>query len=46
MIKKLRKLRQMLCRHDWKTTKFQALVPGVGQQCTKCGAQRQIYPFR
>lgn len=41
-----KKLRQMLCRHDWQTTRFQALVPGIGQQCTKCGKHRQIYPFR
>jgi hypothetical protein len=42
----LRTIREWLCRHDWQTTKFQALVPGIGQQCTKCGKHRQIYPYR
>jgi hypothetical protein len=41
-----RKLRQMLCRHDWQTTKFQALVPGIGQQCSKCGKHRRVYQSR
>lgn len=39
-----RKMRMHFCAHDFQTTKFQALVPGIGQQCTKCGKQRQIYP--
>ncbi len=39
----LRRIRQWLCAHDWQVTKFQALVPGIGQQCTKCGKQRQVY---
>lgn len=38
-----RRIREWLCRHDWQTTKYQALVPGIGQQCTKCGKHRQIY---
>lgn len=41
-----RKLRQALCRHDWQTTKFQALVPGIGQQCSKCGKHRRVYQSR
>ena len=39
----LKKIRQMICRHHWQTTKFQALVPGTGQECTECGKHRQIY---
>ncbi len=39
----LRKIREWLCRHDFQTTPYQALVPGIGQQCTKCGKQRRIY---
>jgi hypothetical protein len=38
-----KRLRQFLCSHEWKATRFQALVPGLGQQCTKCGKQRQVY---
>lgn len=41
-----RKLWQMLCSHDWQATKFQALVPGIGQECTKCGKQRRVYQER
>ena len=40
----IKKIRQSLCCHNWQTTRYQALVPGVGQECTKCGKQRQIYP--
>lgn len=39
----LRKLRQMICRHDWQVTKFQALVPGTGRECKKCGKQTRTY---
>ncbi|KII16298.1 hypothetical protein [Phaeobacter sp. S60] len=39
----LRKLKPMICSHDWRATKFQALVPGIGQECTKCGKQRRVY---
>ncbi|WP_260003816.1 hypothetical protein [Leisingera caerulea] len=39
----LRKIREWLCRHDFQTTRYQALVPGTGQQCTKCSKQRRIY---
>ncbi|MFV1535247.1 hypothetical protein VWX96_17060 [Phaeobacter sp. A90a-4f] len=39
----LRKIKPMICSHDWRATKFQALVPGIGQECTKCGKQRQVY---
>lgn len=43
MKRMFKKIRRRLCRHDWKTTRFQALVPGTGQECTKCGAHRRIY---
>ncbi len=38
----LTKLRQMICRHEWRMSKFQALVPGIDQICTKCGKRRHI----
>jgi hypothetical protein len=38
------KIRQWFCRHDWKMTRFQALIPGNGYRCTKCGKQEQFYP--
>lgn len=30
-------IRQWFCRHEYRLTKFQALVPGASYQCTKCG---------
>lgn len=35
-----RKIRQMLCRHNWVFSRFQALVPGIDWECTKCGMRR------
>lgn len=32
-------IQALLCRHEWKPTKFQALVPGTTVRCTKCGKQ-------
>lgn len=39
----LRKLHQLLCRHKWRVTRFQALVPGVSCECIKCGKIEQRY---
>lgn len=30
-------IRQWLCRHEYRPTKFQALVPVTSYECTKCG---------
>lgn len=30
-------IRQWFCRHEYRPTKFQALVPGTSYECTKCG---------
>ena len=30
-------IRQWFCRHEYRPTKFQALVPGTRYKCTKCG---------
>lgn len=38
-----RKLRQFFCRHHWRPTKFQALVPGTSYECTKCGKKHCAY---
>lgn len=32
-------VKQYLCRHDWRPTKFQALVGGRSYRCSKCGKQ-------
>lgn len=42
----LARIREFFCRHQWKATRFQALVPGRSEACTKCGKQRQVYPIR
>lgn len=34
-------IRQSLCRHQWKLSRFQALVPGRSVQCVKCGKHEQ-----
>lgn len=31
------KIRQFFCRHEWRPTKFQALVPVTSYECVKCG---------
>lgn len=30
-------IRQLFCRHNYRPTRLQALVPGTSYQCTKCG---------
>jgi hypothetical protein len=30
-------IRQLICRHEFQPTKFQALVPVTSFECTKCG---------
>lgn len=30
------KIRQLLCRHEYRPTKYQALVPGTSYECVKC----------
>jgi hypothetical protein len=35
------KIRQRLCRHQWKLSRFQALVPGRSVTCVKCGKHEQ-----
>ncbi len=37
------RIRQRLCRHEWRVTRFQALVPGTSYECTKCGKQERFY---
>jgi len=34
-------IRQALCKHTWRPTLFQALVPGTSYECTKCGKMEQ-----
>ena len=36
-------IHQWFCRHDWKATRFQALVPGTSYCCTKCGKRERFY---
>lgn len=37
------KLRSLFCRHEWKVSKFQALVLGTtSYRCAKCGKFRSI----
>lgn len=43
MIGMFHRVRQWFCRHDFKVTKYQALVPGIGWECTKCGKQHRSY---
>lgn len=37
------KIRQRLCRHEWRVSRFQALVPGTSCECVKCGTVEQRY---
>lgn len=32
-------IRQWFCHHEYRLTKFQALVPGHSYECTKCGSR-------
>jgi hypothetical protein len=36
----LQNLREWLCSHDFKRTRFQPLVVGTSWQCTKCGKSK------
>ena len=36
-------IRQWFCRHNFEVARFQALVPGTGWECTKCGKQHRTY---
>lgn len=36
-------IRMRICNHHWRATLFQALFPGKGYQCTKCGKHEQFY---
>lgn len=38
-----KKIRQMLCRHEWRMSRFQALVPGIDWECPKCGKQHHTH---
>jgi hypothetical protein len=40
----LRNLRQRLCTHKWRVSKFQPLIPGTSYTCVKCGLHEQFYP--
>lgn len=31
------KIRRFFCHHEWRPTKFQALVPSTSFECVKCG---------
>lgn len=33
----IRLIRQLLCRHQWRATKFQALGGPTSHECVKCG---------
>ena len=35
-----RAIRQLLCRHEWRLTRSQALVGPPSYECTKCGKIR------
>ena len=37
------KLRQRLCRHQWRVSRFQPLIPGTSYTCVKCGMHEQFY---
>jgi len=33
---------QLLCRHQWKPSRFQRLGGGASFKCTKCGKYRHV----
>ncbi len=37
------RIRQWLCRHQWRVCRFQSLTPGTDIECTKCGKQEKHY---
>lgn len=43
-MKAMTTLRRFFCRHQWRVTRFQALVSGVSYECTKCGKMVQATP--
>jgi hypothetical protein len=37
------RIRHWLCDHEWRPTRFQALVPGASYECVKCGKIERFY---
>jgi hypothetical protein len=37
------KLKQRLCCHRWRVSRFQPLIPGTSYTCVKCGMHEQFY---